>query len=281
MFSIRLSTSSRRWAVGSGFPAMNLTFATSVPFRGARLKIERADTHIKDLDLVVQRFFERNPYQIFFHEDASGMQGPACRVSEVPPADWGLIIGDAVHNLRSALDVLANDLAKPERHGEARFPIFADQAGWAKAIKDMKRTTPDDVLAKLEALQPYNGGDRRLRDLHLLNIQDKHKVIIPALGVVAVYNVSGRQRGTGGTISVGEMSISPTEPGIYPLGLQTHRSTGIEYNPNLQASGHIEFGNSDALKRSPVLPSLQSMRDAVVKVIDDFTPAEPTYIGIG
>jgi hypothetical protein len=60
-------------------------------------------------DLVDPRaFLERNPYSIAFKEDAeAGVKSvPVVTVRESPPACISLLAGDAVHNLRSSLDLL-------------------------------------------------------------------------------------------------------------------------------------------------------------------------------
>src|SRR5271157_5940725 len=78
---------------------------------GIRLKIKRADHHIHDLDLESQRFLGSNPYL------ASPKYNPDIRKTEyraiMCKTIWGSIpsiAGDAIHNLRSALDDLACQL---------------------------------------------------------------------------------------------------------------------------------------------------------------------------
>jgi hypothetical protein len=73
-----------------------------------REKIKRADKHIADFKLEVRKFNGSDPYSIRVDmETESGR--PIVHVLKVKPIpqDISLIAGDAIQNLRSALDYLA------------------------------------------------------------------------------------------------------------------------------------------------------------------------------
>ena len=95
----------------------NLSPRGRLPLMGAqreiRLKLSRAEKHLCDLDAAIRFFCESKPYRI------SVKPHPVAEIDYVRlfvesvtpvPAEIGLIIGDAVHNLRSALDHLAFQL---------------------------------------------------------------------------------------------------------------------------------------------------------------------------
>jgi hypothetical protein len=71
------------------------------------IKIERANHHIDDLKSKISVFLESNPYTISGYIDDTNR--PTYRVSNVQPIPPSLLVitGDAVQNLRSALDYLA------------------------------------------------------------------------------------------------------------------------------------------------------------------------------
>lgn len=122
-------------------------------------------------------------------------------VREQPPPEFGLIIGDCLHNLRSALDSLAYDLARACK-GEplpddiaktSEFPIFIDPAKFAEQRERKIGATAPDVQAVIEELQPYHGRNNfasltsliaRHRPyahhplwlLHELSRRDKHRL---------------------------------------------------------------------------------------------------------
>lgn len=101
---------------------------------------------------------------------------------EEPPLESvALTVGDAVHNLRSALDNLAWTLANlsgpPPNPKAIQFPVSEKAAGWRKARRDLE-TLPAAALDRMEAAQPFVFDckeDSFLWHLHQLDIADKHR----------------------------------------------------------------------------------------------------------
>src|SRR5918995_3001656 len=82
---------------------------------GVRLKIERARKHIRDLETETSAYLNSSPhpYQLRAEDDpATGDEVYRVRVLFPIPESIPLIVGDAVHNLRSALDHLAWQLVE-------------------------------------------------------------------------------------------------------------------------------------------------------------------------
>ena len=70
------------------------------------LKIERAEHHISDLDRVLKAYLDGKPIRLMTSiETQSGNQTHFIKQDEPIPRSAPLIIGDAVHNMRSALDL--------------------------------------------------------------------------------------------------------------------------------------------------------------------------------
>jgi hypothetical protein len=110
---------------------------------------------------------------------------------------WGTILGEIVHDLRSALEQLAWQLVflngtTPTR--DHSFPVLANKpsrefrAHMRREWTDSRGKTrhgplfgaSDDAVALIEACQPYNGGDCQfLLGLHELWNTDKHRQLIP------------------------------------------------------------------------------------------------------
>lgn len=157
-----------------------------------RLKIDWAEKHLDALDAEIDRWSSgpRNPRRLKRIHDG------------VPPTDFRaqfrfdppipdtvpMIIGDAVHNLRSALDHLACALAELEiptdsetGHSGIEFPIYISEDKFNKSgaakIKKLATAAKDEI----KSLQPYNAGDNArlqyLWALHQLDIIDKHRRI--------------------------------------------------------------------------------------------------------
>ena len=79
------------------------------PLEGCRAKVERAKEHLYVLHSEYVAFFDRNPFGFAnYTNPADGEQVFLARISRQPPtARWGVIAGEIVHQLRSALDLLA------------------------------------------------------------------------------------------------------------------------------------------------------------------------------
>lgn len=112
------------------------------------------------------------------------------------PDNWGLIVGDAAHNLRSALDHLAWQLAIRYFNGvppterkiikKIQFPVVSDKNNWPRH-PNREFMKPADA-SKLEQFQPFNLGPisrakgvlhplEELAGFHGLDNIDKHRTI--------------------------------------------------------------------------------------------------------
>src|SRR5690348_4594878 len=95
-------------------------------FRGSRLKIQRAERHIAELSRVIDEHFLSNLPKFDIHIPQEGVKdGEQIRVDvsvsfNIPgvPDEWGPIIGDVVHNLRSALDMMACELVRLNKRSD-------------------------------------------------------------------------------------------------------------------------------------------------------------------
>jgi len=117
------------------------------------------------------------------------------RWDEPPESDplLGVIVGELVHDLRSALDHLVYDLIKdndedPGTHSQ--FPIYDNESQWVDDIEDRDPTRKPspvlgvsaDELAVIKAAQPLHlKGKKRprhpLMQLHRMSNVDKHRAI--------------------------------------------------------------------------------------------------------
>ena len=152
------------------------------PFVGPKLKVQRALHHIEDLNRQSLDFAATNPYNFYF--DVYSNRSPTIlfgMIAYIPPS-ISLLIGDAVHGLRSALDLLAGDLARMNNRSAngVYFPIADQEANLNRAIdsKNFKKTG-DAAVRHLKSLKPWRDGNPLLRALHDLNNQDKHQLILP------------------------------------------------------------------------------------------------------
>ncbi len=194
----------------------------SVALEGCWAKIQRADMHLSFLHEQIKSFAgDGGSYKLGTQPNIQ--TGEIAIYGEVfgePPTDeWGAIIGDVVHNLRSALDHLVwqltianghtpppNPIPKRGPGSEWRdigFPICvtphpADHLGnpipWASA-KDLKSLwgIGPRLRAAFQELQPFvtgqNPSEEPLAVLNELWNIDKHRHLHPTLFYVGLYDV--------------------------------------------------------------------------------------------
>lgn len=100
------------------------------------------------------------------------------------PPELALILGDAIHNIRTALDLLAADLACLNKMSAKNvyFPFALNDAKLKEQIKikNFDRAGPKAVKL-LHEIGPHHEGNKALRGLHDLDIMDKHRLILPVL----------------------------------------------------------------------------------------------------
>lgn len=151
--------------------------------RGPLLKLERAKQHVNDLNRQVNEYLSGNPFQLRIRESKKPPQRLVYIKADAPiPDSFSLIIGDAAHNLRSALDHLCFAMVdgkapKPDRVG---FPFAKRGAeGLSGAINTRQmNVAPKYVVDEFHALKPYPHGDDYLFAVSALNERDKHHFIL-------------------------------------------------------------------------------------------------------
>src|SRR3990167_5062532 len=104
--------------------------------------------------------------------------------------DLRMGIGDAVHDLRSALDYLAFRLAvingmeaKARESRKLAFLIHSDEQRFKSAAGPIKPLVGDCPVTEMERLQKYKGLDQRAESLWLVSELDninKHRMIVVA-----------------------------------------------------------------------------------------------------
>lgn len=240
-----------------------------------RLKIERAKKHISDLDIAVQGFVDSKPYRIGTKpHPIAAIEHTTLFIAGVRsvPDNLTLILGDAIHNLRSALDHLAWQLVEAgggQPDDRTAFPICETPQQYASALGrgELKRMRmgAEKVLC---AVQPYNTLDQNLWLLHRLDIVDKHRLL---LAVVSSMDSFGVQFATGHTISFGRDRFVPLKVGDEVTNLPTstyERQADEDFKLGLD----ITFGESEVAEGELVLDTAKKLLDLVDGIVGSFEP---------
>jgi hypothetical protein len=240
---------------------------------GVRLKVERAKKHIIDLEMAVSGFCQSKPYAI-------GVKPH--RVSEIDnvtlfveglqdiPSHIPLILGDAVHNLRSALDHLAGQLVlgngeTPTRDTE--FPICDPAKEYTSAFAKRK-VKGMSVGAKelIREMQPRNSGDHTLWNLHSLDIADKHRLLITAQLASQDWGVNAS--GSGHYFWFNRLSFALVI-GEEITNLPRATYAGQKHE-DFQLALDIAFGQSEIVRGEPVLGTLNQIEEFTSGVVSKF-----------
>lgn len=167
---------------------------------GVKLKLVRAEEHLCLLDQKVKEYFNRDPLEVVKKTDGEFVRA-ILHIREQPPPYLGVIIGDYLHNMRSALDHLFWQLLNFPLPGGIRanrlnFPIFIEEVAYLEAINSngLSRCVSKDALAIIEGMQPYHGGDQAnmhaLWFIHELSNRDKHRMLHTTAGTAICDDVA-------------------------------------------------------------------------------------------
>lgn len=243
-------------------------------FEGAYLKLERAKQHIRDLEAVCKAYVDTRPYGYRIHGKADKWARLTVSVyfTESMPSGLGVVLGDVVHNLRSALDHAVWELIGLDAGTQDRFtklPSGDDRISFEASARGTKTPRQDtkDFLVHL-AIYPDGRGDP-LHGLNLLNNADKHRIITPVARSATVSGIATMDLKTGQRFEVGPVASDPdTNDNIAVFtGFPGH---GIDANQEFQLSFEICFGETDAFPEQPVIPTLLHLAEAVNGTLGQF-----------
>ncbi len=152
------------------------------------IKLECASELIAEFRREIDMFHKGSPYQLVAStEPQSGDHVVRVRILTTPPLRWAALIGDAIHNLCSALDLLVWQLvlingAVPGKQNA--FPIYDTLSDFVSGYARQLCEVAAPAVNTIRSLNPYEAGNRTLWLLHRLDIIDKHRVLVPAYSSV-------------------------------------------------------------------------------------------------
>lgn len=243
------------------------------PLDGSRAKIARAGDHLESLDAALGRFVKDGGYRFVSEQDPNTEEYVARVYSNLqppvpPPMSLGVMVGDFLHNLRSALDHVIWQLATSPSMAN-QFPIFDTPEGFQKKRARYLRSVPEKHWAQIESYQPYEGRNDVLAVLATLNDVDKHRLLLP--GVMAIAGHKGRFSGYG----VDSMTIKGTGWAPFEDGAEIYRMTikpsGGPMKVKTDIPYTVVFSDPDSTVGA-TLQDLRHMRISVANVVESFAP---------
>jgi len=153
------------------------------------LKVTRAVEHLLQLNQECDRFTQGETYTPSIDDACLDVTRIYVLAHHPPPERISVVVGDVVHNLRSALDHAVWHLGHPP-DPKSCFPIFETEEAFERRSLRVLRGVADRTIEAIRDHQPFllQESPRRhpLWLLHLLSNIDKHR----KLGAVASYSVA-------------------------------------------------------------------------------------------
>ena len=262
-------------------------------FRSSWAKLARAHDHRETLaTLITQHFSVPANVPTLIAELGIAEGCHVFRVASVPPTITELqetvsvIIGDAVHNLRSALDHLVFQLAKLSTNAQIKneravqFPIAENPKTYEKQERLYLSDLRQEYKNLIETYQPYHGIARpseppyihELALLQELSNTDKHRLLNTVLTIAG-----GASFRFPPGIALAE--IGP-EPIPYPfrnrgetldIGVEVGREMliGINIPSSFCDAGYI-IPNITLEQKRPVIGTLEQLEQFVALILRDF-----------
>lgn len=259
-----------------------------------RPKIQRAKEHIRDLHVEVRAFLSTppEPYVISTKRDPQTREliyYVSSAVEEVP-SRIGLIVGDVVENLRSALDYLAYQLVlvgspgvEPGRN--VCFPVSENATRYNSETPGKVKGMRKDAIKAINALKPYKGGNEFLWTLHRLNNINKHRTLITVGAAHVASSMPPLLRETlraafgdrGHSVPLDEISVLSFNARDIkcPLkkGDELFRDVpDAEVDKDMQLYIEVVFGEPQILPCTMLAPTLLRMANSVDDIIVSFKP---------
>jgi hypothetical protein len=236
-----------------------------------QVKVKRAEKHLRDLETEIPTLEHTTiltpdpntgvaPHPISFLHPNNFQKVPTLSFDTITMA------GDVIHNLRSALDHLAQQLVAvgmecapvipltPEELRQIEFPIAQTLRKYeADKARKIKRMLPEAIQA-IDALKPYEGGNDVLWRIHELDNIDKHRAMF----------------------SLGQDFLFTADwlPGAYLMKADNPLFTGVEAQVEQDIELEIEkaVGQPQVTKANALLPALHHLVNFVNDLVVSFKP---------
>lgn len=263
------------------------------PFpRSVELKLARASEQVRFLNEAISSWVVANPLvaKCELRESRLGFRVTQQEFLQPAPLDyWGLLAGECVHNLRSALDNLAFALARlnrdpPERPKGIAFPIYTEKGSFEMSGRKVIDQLPQAAAELVEKLQPFQRdgstdlgtpNNDALVLLQWLSNNDKHQV--PSVVLLAPTEISHNFSAAFQSEEDAAANVPP-DVAIW-AGPLSAGVVLIEYrtkHPLASAGGKYEGKAIVALQTNSepqaIVPLLQALNQYVAMVCAQFTP---------
>jgi hypothetical protein len=253
------------------------------PLDNLILKTERAKKHVLDLEAEFERFMQTKPNTFAFKTDANTSDRIYYVTKVTPvPVEFSLLIGDALNNIRSALDHLAYQLVSVgggtgEILRQAKFPIGNSPSDYIAQKSGIVPGLRQDAIKAIDAIEPYETGvGGYLCHLAALNNFDKHRLLVPVWGCISGHTAFPSEKEFLAKFYRKDASHFSSAMMVNKRAFPTKAGDVIltvpkaDVEENMQFLFNITFGKPEIAKGNPVIETLHEMTKMVRNIIFDF-----------
>jgi hypothetical protein len=251
----------------------------SDPFESPRRKIARAKKHILDLERETRIFFARKDLYSPVsepHPEKSGYTVVKIRFLKELPTEFSEIAGDALDNLRSALDsavyAVAVAAGKP-KPGNAYFPFSRDATNFENNMKGRCADVPREIYPLFRSCKPYNGGNEPLWALNVVRGTTEHAFLVPA---TAITLIGGMEVQGTGWISMPYKPVLDSNKNEIELCTV---APGATLHGDYQLAHYVAFGEVGSIAGKNALEVLDLFAKLVERIVDEIE-SESRRLGI-
>ncbi|MGO9124559.1 MAG: hypothetical protein ACLP6G_06680 [Terriglobales bacterium] len=242
--------------------------AKPLDLRSPFLKVKWAKDHISKLREIRTAFVQKNIYfgSPKFNIETNRTQFILGDVPSISP-DVRLLLGDTAHNLRTALDHLACELARSVGIADPMvyFPIFESRTTYEAVSSRKTHGMPPEAKNLIDRIGPYGGHDDLLWGLHELDRIDKHRLVLAITAKSHSWSATLDQQGRWYDFSFsGELKAGDIIGEI---------EGQHESDKQMSVTADIAFGEPEVFKGEALFPGLDLIANHVERIILEFGPS--------
>jgi hypothetical protein len=242
----------------------------AAPFRSAKLKVKRADKHIREVEGLIDQFLRENlhKYTTGLNQDSETGEYAVKLTMPIPSLSGiespNIAVGDAIHNLRTALDHVAFEILKPFGIDPQSiyFPIDKNRQSLITQphFRKIESLAPDLANIIADFVGP-NGSS--FIGLNQLDRTDKHRPIITTV-VRSQFSIFPIEN---------EDSIPVEAAGhfVVPIGnkiITAGSAADLHNKNNCKPPVEICFGPGEPFDNRSILPTLIQLMQLVSGLIE-------------
>jgi hypothetical protein len=231
-----------------------------------RIKIDRANEHIRHLEVEVEAFRKRRPYPLVreAYDNRYGT-GFVVHVREEIPPTWSAVAADAVHNLHVALDYMwQRAIYGPKSGRHDQFPAFPNPEAAKARFQGKEKGRCKTAVDILKAGGTFKEGNA-LWDIRCFDDADKHDTMVLVAHFLTGFMIDAA--GFPDFVPPANWIMVPgpsLRQGVIEEGAILYATTPMpEVDVNPELTFEIAFGESEVLNGQAVVPTLKNLAKVV------------------